>query len=62
MRVPSSDGAEDPQRMNHPKTSFSDSLSWELKRVASHSAVKMVMLRRLANRTMSSLRELALGM
>lgn len=55
-------GQKDSQRMNHPNTNLSEGLSWELKRVASHSAVKIVMLRRLANRTISSFRELALGM
>lgn len=62
MRISLIDGIGDSQRINHPSTNLSDGLSWELKRVASHSAVKMVMLRRLANRTTSSLRELALGM
>lgn len=54
--------AKNSQRMNHPKMNLSDGLIWALKRVASHSAVNIVMLRRLANRTSSSLRELALGM
>lgn len=52
---------EHSQRINHPRMNLSARFSWELKRVASHSAVKMVMLRRLANLTSSSFRELALG-